>query len=595
MTTTINAAIYARYSSDLQSDASIEDQIRLCRKRAEAEGWNVIESYTDHSLSGASMMRPGIQMLMQDAALGKFDIVVSEALDRLSRDQEDIAGIYKRILFAGGKIFTLSEGEVSDIHIGLKGTMNALFIKDLAAKTHRGLSGRVEKGKSGGGIAYGYNVVKKFDANGEPLRGDREINEEQAEIIRRIFKEYAGGISPRKIAHQLNKESIPNPSGKSWAPSTIYGNRRRGSGIINNELYIGLLVWNRQKFCKDPDTGKRIARLNPKEEWQITEVPHLRIIDQDLWDAIKARQKDLDDKPQFWTKQRPRNLFSYLLECECCGSGMSKVSSDRYGCSAAHKKGTCDNRLTIKQEDLEHTILDALQSHLMDENLLKIFCEEYTSHINTLRKNRNVTVHRFQKELKKLTDEKQKIIEAIKNGIPASEIKDELDQIVARRTEIEAYLETTEEAPVLLHPNMALRYQQEVNALTAALNRDETKAEAADLLRSLIDKIILKPRNRNNKKEYAIDLRGDLAGILTIASGKQKKISEYDPIMQQAKLMTAYNGRQTGEQDFPDDFAISTLPMSLEDNVLAHGDHMVTTCKDKMVAGAGFEPATFGL
>ena len=573
--TKLKVAIYARYSSDLQSDASIEDQIRLCENRAKSEGWQVIQHYTDHGLSGASMMRPAIQMLMQDAALGKFDILLTEALDRLSRDQEDIAGIYKRISFAGGKIFTLSEGEVSDIHIGLKGTMNALFLKDLAAKTHRGLSGRVEKGKSGGGIAYGYDVVKQFNSDGEAIKGDRKINEEQAEIVRRIFREYADGISPKKIAIQLNKDKIPNPSGKAWGASTINGNRRRGTGILNNDLYIGQLVWNRQKFFKDPDTGKRIGRPNPKEEWQINEVPHLRIVDQKLWDAAKARQKTLDDKTQFWSKQRPRGLFSYLLKCGVCGGGVSKVNSQRYGCSNAYKKETCENHLTIKHEHLEHAILDALQNHLMDKDLLKIFCEEYTNHINELRKNRNATIHRLQKELSKLADSKQKIIEAIKSGIPASEVKDELDSIVIRRTEIEASLEGKEEAPVLLHPNMSSRYYKEVTGLIQALNREETRAEAADLLRSLIDKIVLKPKECG--KEYAIDLHGDLAGILTVASGKNKKIREDDPMVQQVKNMIEGDKCHLNQH--------SDQCQNSSDN----------TKSDKMVAGAGFEPTTFGL
>jgi site-specific DNA recombinase len=150
------AAICARYSSDNQRDASIEDQIRLCEERAKREGWAVRQRYTDHALSGASLMRPGIQMLLQDAAAGRFEIILAEALDRLSRDQEDIAGIYKRLRFAGVRIVTLSEGDVSDLHIGLKGTMNALFLKDLADKTRRGLRGRIEAGKSGGGLTYGY-------------------------------------------------------------------------------------------------------------------------------------------------------------------------------------------------------------------------------------------------------------------------------------------------------------------------------------------------------------------------------------------------------------------------------------------------------
>lgn len=95
-------------------------------------------------------------------------MIMAEAMDRLSRDQEDIAGIFKRMTYADVKMFTLSEGEITHLHVGLKGTMNALFLKDLADKTRRGLRGRVEDGKSGGGLCYGYDVVKKFDDRGKP-------------------------------------------------------------------------------------------------------------------------------------------------------------------------------------------------------------------------------------------------------------------------------------------------------------------------------------------------------------------------------------------------------------------------------------------
>jgi DNA invertase Pin-like site-specific DNA recombinase len=138
----MNAVIYARYSSKLQRDASIEDQIRLCRERIEREGWQYRHAYTDRAVSGASTLRPAYQRLLEDARAGKFDIVVAESLDRLSRDQEDVAGLYKRLRFAGVRLFTLAEGEITELHVGLKGTMNALFLKDLADKTRRGLSGR---------------------------------------------------------------------------------------------------------------------------------------------------------------------------------------------------------------------------------------------------------------------------------------------------------------------------------------------------------------------------------------------------------------------------------------------------------------------
>ena len=214
----MKVAVYARYSSDSQRDASIADQLRVCRLHAEKQSWQVVEEYTDHAISGASLLRPGIQTLIADATRGRFGFVLAEAMDRLSRDQEDIAGLYKRMAYADVKIVTLSEGEVSHLHVGLKGTMNALFLKDLADKTRRGLRGRVEQGKSGGGNAYGYDVVKRFDGNGEPVRGDRSINDGQAEVVRRIFRDYVAGKSPKRIATELNADGIPAPSGGEWVP-----------------------------------------------------------------------------------------------------------------------------------------------------------------------------------------------------------------------------------------------------------------------------------------------------------------------------------------------------------------------------------------
>ncbi|MGC9420007.1 MAG: recombinase family protein, partial [Rhodovulum sp.] len=331
----MRVALYARYSSDNQREASIADQLRICRLRAEQEGWQIVEEYTDHAISGASLLRPGIQALMTDAGRGRFDLICAEAMDRLSRDQEDIAGFFKRMAFAGVKIVTLSEGEVTHLHIGLKGTMNALFLKDLADKTRRGQRGRVELGKSGGGNCYGYDVVHRIDAAGAPERGDRTIDLVEAEVIRRIYRDYAAGKSPKRIATELNAEGISAPTGGEWGFSTINGNAKRGTGILNNELYVGRLVWNRQRFVKDPDTGKRQARPNPPEDWVIHEVPDLRIVDEALWLAVKARQAALKrphgagGENTFRDRRRPKYLLSGLTRCGACGGGCA--SSDNLG------------------------------------------------------------------------------------------------------------------------------------------------------------------------------------------------------------------------------------------------------------------------
>uniref|UniRef100_UPI0005525CD1 recombinase family protein n=1 Tax=Bradyrhizobium liaoningense TaxID=43992 RepID=UPI0005525CD1 len=368
-------ALYARYSSDNQRDASIEDQLRLCRLYAEKQGWTEVDSYTDRAISGASLLRPGIQELISDALRGKFAVVLAEAMDRLSRDQEDIAGLFKRMAFAGVRIVTLSEGDVTHLHVGLKGTMNALFLKDLADKTRRGLRGRVADGKSGGGLCFGYDVVKQFAANGEPIRGDRTINEAEAAVVRRIFADYLAGKSSRTIAFELNRENVPGPQGAEWGPSTIHGNPKRGVGILNNELYVGRLVWNRLRYLKDPDTGKRVSRLNPESEWVIQEVPELRIVDQEMWDAVKTRQQTLAYEPsapgenKLNDRRRPRYLFAGLVKCGCCGSGYTMISKDLLGCATARNKGTCNNRLNIRRDVVETSVLSGLRTHLMEPEL----------------------------------------------------------------------------------------------------------------------------------------------------------------------------------------------------------------------------------
>ncbi|MDH6234987.1 DNA invertase Pin-like site-specific DNA recombinase [Mesorhizobium soli] len=240
---TARVALYARYSSDQQREASIADQLRLCREHAAREAWEIAGSYQDAGISGASLvLRPGIQQLMHDAQAGLFQLLLAEALDRISRDQADIATLYKQLQFCGVPIVTLTEGAISELHVGLKGTMNALFLKDLALKTRRGLRGRVEAGKSGGGLCYGYRVVKRLDAHGAQVTGERAIDAKQAAVIRRIFRDFAAGVGPRAIAKRLNDQNIPGPARQLWNDTTIRGQGRRGTGLINNELYIGRLV-----------------------------------------------------------------------------------------------------------------------------------------------------------------------------------------------------------------------------------------------------------------------------------------------------------------------------------------------------------------
>ena len=187
---------------------------------------------------------------------------------------------------------TLTYGEIDKLRIGITSTMAEMFIDNLRVKTHRGVKAQVQAGKSGGGRSYGYDIARASDD--QVIKGELVILAAEAEVIRRIFRDYAKGISPVKIAAALNAEGIPSPRARAgsghWKQNTINGNRERGTGILNNELYIGQRIWNRLQYRKEPETSKRVSRLRPRSEWLTQDAPELLIVDQDLWDAVKERQ-----------------------------------------------------------------------------------------------------------------------------------------------------------------------------------------------------------------------------------------------------------------------------------------------------------------
>ncbi|MEO1985932.1 MAG: recombinase family protein [Martelella sp.] len=523
----MRVALYARYSSDNQREASIEDQFRICREQAKREKWKIVGTYKDAGISGASMiLRPGIQSLLQDAQAGQFDMVLAEALDRISRDQADVATFFKHLKFAGVPIVTLAEGEISELHVGLKGTMNALFLKDLAAKTHRGLRGRVEEGKSGGGLCYGYKVVKQLDARGEPIRGGREIDEAEANIIRRVFREFASGIGPRTIARRLNEEGIPGPNGKPWGDTTIRGHVKRGTGLINNELYIGRLIWNRLRYIKDPSTGRRVSRLNPESEWLIREVPELRIVDDALWQAVRDRQAVIADKyanvteavrqhhkkNQLNGKRRPQSLLSGLVYCGSCGGPYSLRGAGRFACSNHISKGTCSNSRTIRQEELEERVLSGLKDRMMAPEVAAEAMRAYAEETNRLNRERRSNGDAWQVELAKIEKQIAQIVEAIADGMYHPSMKEKMTKLEARKAELAALLADAPENKPDLLPTASTIYAKKVAKLTQALNRPAVRQEAAEALRMLIEKIVLTPGQKRG--EIDATLYGELGQIL---------------------------------------------------------------------------------
>ena len=535
----LRAAIYARYSTDKQKETSVEDQLRLCRRHCEQKGWQVTEVFADHGISGTTSQRPDYLRLLQAAERGEVDIIVAESLNRLSRDQADTASLFKRMNFFGVRLHTVADQDLDELKVGVGGLVSALYIKDIAQKTRRGLEGRVVAGKSAGGLSYGYRVKREIRADGTATTGDLTIEPSEAEVVNRIFQEYAAGQSARAIATALNTEGIAAPqSGKgtgTWNPSTISGNVKRGTGILNNELYVGRRVWNRLTYDRDPDSGKRQSRLNPPSEWKTKTVPELRIVDDALWGRVKARQSEvrqamnpagvLAERPRPERARRPTYLLSGLLRCACCGASYTLINKTRYGCSGARNKGAaiCTNRATIERTEVEERVLCGLKQRLLTPDLLAQFAEEYRKAFNAVAADACQDRQKAEHALKKVESRITNILSAIEDGMYTASMKEKMSELEGEKTRLKAVIANNPEPPALrLHPSLSTRYRALIEDLVGALNAPEVKREATASLRALISEVRMVP-DCAASGGHQFELVGELAALMALGSSESQK------------------------------------------------------------------------
>ncbi len=543
----MKCAFYGRYSTDMQREASIEDQLRICVQYARREAWEISLRFEDKGVSGASKARPGYQAMLQAARDKEFEVLLIDDLSRLSRDNVETQQVLRRFRFMGIRIIAVSDGFDSTsraykIQAGFKGLMNDLFLDDLAEKTRRGLTGQALKGNNCGGRSYGYRHVpiedpSRLDEYGRPLiiGARREIDPEQARWVRKIFRWYADGYSPRWIASELNRLKVPSPrAAKSkkkargtWAMSTIYGHMGHGTGILNNPLYVGKYIWNRSQWIKDPDTGKRCRFERPESEWVVTELPELRIVPQDLWERVKARQRDQYERSTEFrdklhagarTGRGPKYLFSGLLKCGVCGGNYVIVDTYRYGCAVHKDRGeaVCDNTLKVSRKVVEERILAGIKDDLFTPEAIDLFMSETRRLLAEHRGKKRTGQEEARKRLEKAEQEIRNIMAAIKAGIVTPTTKAELEKVEAEKREMERVLAVSPKADKVVEclPRAVDRYKKLVSDLPETLQRDVTKARGH--LRDIFGEISLVPEGT----DLVAEIKGDYAGLLALAAPK---------------------------------------------------------------------------
>jgi len=381
----MKAAVYARYSTTLQRRESITDQFRVCERLAERHGFSIVAQYSDEAISGGTASkRPAYQQMLADARTGKFDVILAEDVSRLWRSLAEQSPRLAELNDLGIAVVTHdldTREETAGILGAVTGAMSEGYRREIARRTRRGLEGLARAQRPTGGRAYGYISAADSDSK------EREINADEADVVRRIFEDYASGLSAASICESLNSDRVPSPGSswnretrrqKGWVVSAIAGDRKRGTGILNNEMYIGRVIWNRFRWMRSAsDSIKRKCLQNPRSEWIEYQDERLQIVPDALWQKVKQRQQSVEQRvgnrvaqgiarsKAHQTGPRVRHLLSGLLRCGLCSASFVVSGRDTYVCSSLVHGRNCANRVRIKRAVVEPLLLNGLRHQIL--------------------------------------------------------------------------------------------------------------------------------------------------------------------------------------------------------------------------------------
>lgn len=463
-------AIYARYSSHHQREASITDQIRKCQNFATTKGWIPLDEhiYYDQAKSGSGTYNRDAFKAMMRVAMGDhcpFQRILVDDTSRIARNTREALEIFSLLSFYGIHVFYVSQNidtahETAEEMITINGLIDSLFIRNLAKETHRGMEGQVLKGFSAGGRRFGYYsepiYASKVDIYGRPIADGYKlkIDYEEADTVIRIFSLFGEqGYSVRRIVKVLNQEVLSvgkpkPPRGVYWGISTLLGNKKTLTGILNNEIYLGKYYWNRSHFKRNPLTAKMHRFKKVPEEWIVFNNPELRIISDALWNKVKSRQRQIVNFTSGrYTKGKAlysTNLLTGLAICGHCKGNIAIASYKKYGCSnnKNHGDSVCSNRIKIVKTSLEAEVLRHVKIDIRSEAFLSSLQERVSKLVGEYfsRQKSKWQKSAAMESLKKVGKEITNYLNAIKAGFISDALKASLKKAEDQKQNLELLL-----------------------------------------------------------------------------------------------------------------------------------------------------------
>lgn len=407
------AVIYARFSTKNQKETSIDAQINACRKYASENNLKVIKEYIDREKSATTIeKREDLQELIADSAKGEFSKVLVFSLDRFSRNVRDYLNLEHDLKENGVSLYSLQE-HVEDSDTGrtlaIVLMLNAeMYVKSVKIHERKTLRELAEKGKYlGGGLPLGFSLNDK---------NEYIIHEENADIVRKIFKEYASGKSYNAIIAHLNSLGYRTEAGNKFEKNSLYG-------ILKNEKYIGTYIYQEAQ-------GDNAEATEP---FRVELKGHLpKIIDEDLFEKVQEKLKE-NKATAGQNRKGGKYLLSGFMKCEC-GANMyvntsnGKYPYSAYRCSNAKKK-QCDNNNGIRREFAERYALGKIFQHLLAPNSLKVITARLNEHIHSQAHVSTKEIKGAKNNLNKLNKRIQNLNDSIMNGTKNHDTERDLEKL----------------------------------------------------------------------------------------------------------------------------------------------------------------------
>ena len=485
------AVIYARFSSHNQRDESIDAQERACKEyAARRNGLQIVELYADRAKSGTSAEREEFQRMIKDSAEGKFHYLIVHKLDRFSRDKYD-AVIYKRKLRANGVIIlSVTENLDAPESIMLESVIEGMaqyFSKNLAREVKKGqIETALQHKHLGGTPPLGYDV--------DPNTQEYVINEDEAKIVKIIFKKYYDGIGYNKILEYLNNMGYKTKRGNKFGKNSLYS-------ILTNQKYAGIYIFNKRQ--EKNILGKRSPTIRPKEEWIIAPDAIPAIIDKETFDIVQAKMSDNKRRAgQFTAKEI--YLLSGLIFCGECGrhmcgncrtNGRRSGNYASYRCSGRHNKQGCHNK-EIRRDYIDNYVLDELYNRLFSQVSIQKLTKMLNDYNIMMSSQSNSEIDTLKTQIKDINSKADRLLNLIaENGLKIDTIGGKLKELETQKQELELTLKDLEQKNIA--STISEDKVREIVMKSDEFIRTHNMPECRQFINSYVEKVVI----FNNKVE----------------------------------------------------------------------------------------------